>query len=148
MRSNCPRCNEPVFEFSEVCQICGYELDGIRFNNYANRPNNEELKRLSEKGLTSCIISFIKKSNEFTFLNVEKFEALELIGFYLQTPNEFFVFKTYNHPNLRSLRQHIVLDLKNFDHFVTDNRVKIYYLRDEMDVFDIAELKTYNFNKG
>ena len=147
MERNCPRCDEPVFDSSEVCQVCGYVLERVPSRSYSNKPSEDELLQLIEKGLTSCIISFFRKSNEFTFLTVEKFEKLGMIGgYYRQQINEFFIFKSQNHPNIRSLRQHVIFDLKDFDHFITGNYVKVYYLRDEMNNSDILELKTYKFN--
>ena len=34
--NKCPRCNQSVHEFAEVCQICGCELEGTKYNGYDN----------------------------------------------------------------------------------------------------------------
>lgn len=148
MKENCPRCNQPVFEFSEVCQICGCELATTAFEDNSDQNNKDDLQQLIKDGLTSCIIRVIQRASNYTFITVKKFQNYNFFGCYIDAYNEFYVFKTQNHPNFRSQGQHITFDLKTFEYFVTDNNVKIYYLRSEMSVFDILDLKTYNFNKG
>lgn len=148
MKENCPRCNQPVFEFAEVCQVCGCELESTAFADFSDQNNIEDLQQLIKDGLTPCVIRVIQRANNYTFITVKKFENYDFFGCYADAYNEFYVFKTQNYPNFRSQGQHIVFDLKNFEYFVTDNHVKIYYLRSEMSVFDILDLKSYNFNKG
>lgn len=146
METNCPRCNEPVCEFDEICGTCGCELEGTAFNDYQETSDDNELMQMLEKGLQICKIRFVSKSNDYTFVTVQRFEDDFINGFF-DVYNEFYVFKSRLHPHLEIGKQ-IILKLNDLEHFYTDNRVKIWYLKEEMTIIDVTVLKTYSFNKG